>query len=122
MKRPLPSANRRVSETSRNLARGSMNLRVGAFNKIFPTLGRFVGRIDGGKPQQEKTDTVSRRTRASVDVGLSRSNDNLGTILNNQNLIVIIIIFFKIMNWITMLGMDFFHRSFKKKQDTKQNL
>lgn len=85
MKRPLPSS-RRTFESSRNITRGTLNLGIGAFSNVFPTLGRFVTKIDGGRPQQEKSDTVSRRTRASVDVGLSRSNSNLSTILNNQNI------------------------------------
>lgn len=93
MKRTLPSArrsnfssNRKTFETSRDFTKKTLNLGIGAFRGVFPTLGRFVRDIDSSRPRRDKSDTVARRTRASVDVGLSRSNESFGTILNNQDI------------------------------------
>lgn len=86
MNRPLPSANTTNKEpgTARKAFRQSTNLGTAAFNKVFPTLGRFINKFDRSNAEQDKLNSLSRITRSSVQAELQLNNEKLSAIFDNQ--------------------------------------
>jgi hypothetical protein len=79
-RRALPAANKK---SSGGLSAAATKLGVSSFNRMFPTIGRVIGRVTGSRADREEYDSL--RVRSSMQASFVSNNDKFSAIIDGQN-------------------------------------